>query len=276
MFDMYETVTNRIIEKLEKGCIPWRRPWVLAGDCAVSRSTGKPYSFLNQMLLDEPGEYVTYQQCVVEGGHVRKGAKSKMIVFWKLLEVTDSEDEETTKKIPTLRYYNVFNVNQCEGLTPKHVGDSKFPCVVSPVEQAETIINDYCDREGVRIDRKVSSRAYYDPADDAVTLPLADQFVATAEYYGTAFHELTHSTGHAKRLDRLSDGKAEYAKEELVAEIGSAAILNKIGLETESAFENSAAYINGWLTALKNDKRMIISAASRAEKAVALILGDIK
>lgn len=280
MIDLYETVTNRIIEKLEKGCIPWKCPWVFGNNRAVSRSTGKPYSLLNQLLLDEPGEYVTYQQCVSEGGHVRKGEKSKIVVFWKLLEIKDKDNDEITiKHCPTLRYYNVFNVNQCEGLQKKYVGDDdNFPCVVDPVEQAETIIDDYCTREGVRINRKVSSRAYYSPEDDAVTLPIADQFVNVAEYYSTAFHELTHSTGHKKRLHRLkaADKKTEYAKEELVAEIGAAAVLNQLGIETGSSFDNSAAYIKSWLAVLRNDKHLIISAASRAEKAVALIMGDTK
>ena len=121
-------------------------------------------------------------------------------------------------------------------------------------------------------------KAYYQPAFDRVVLPLKAQFTNTAEYYGTAFHELTHSTGHMKRLARL-DGTAhfggeEYSKEELVAELGSAALVHHVGLETSSSFHNSTAYCQNWLQALKNDKRFIVSAAGKADKAVNLILNQ--
>ncbi len=119
--------------------------------------------------------------------------------------------------------------------------------------------------------------AHYRPSTDSITLPLLKQFAETAEYYSTAFHELIHSTGHASRLDRLTAtahfGNEEYSKEELIAEIGAAALVNRAGLETSASFRNSAAYVQNWLTGLRNDRKFIVSAAGKAEKAVNLILG---
>lgn len=274
MFDIYAEITNRMIAEMEQGIIPWRKPWMAAG-LAISHSTGKPYSLLNQMLLGKAGEYLTYKQVQQEGGWVRKGEKAHMIVFWKWL---DREDEETgdVKQIPFLRYYNVFHIDQCEGISAKHTASN--PHSANTDTSAETIIEDYVKREGVRLDHQEGDRAYYQPAADRIVLPLLKQFSETAEYYGTAFHEMVHSTGHMKRLNRLDStaffGSEAYSKEELVAEIGAAALVNHAGLETAKSFRNNAAYVQSWLQVLKNDKRFIVSAAGKADKAVALILGE--
>lgn len=275
--DIYQEVTDRITAQLEKGIIPWRKPWIVTGKaCAISRSTGKPYSLLNQLLLGKPGEYLTFAQCVKEGGHVRKGEKSSMVVFWKWIE---QEDERTgeTKKIPFLRHFSVFHIDQCEGIKPRREAQEAAQ-VLQPNADADEIISNYLTRSGVNLVHQEGDRAFYRPSTDTVTLPLMAQFRETAEYYSTAFHELTHSTGHASRLDRLTKlacfGSEEYSKEELVAEIGSAALMLHAGLETPSSFRNSAAYIQSWLKALKDDKRMIVSAAGQAEKACNMILNQ--
>lgn len=269
---LYEIITNRIIDELEQGIIPWRKPWIASGQ-AISHVTGKPYSLLNQMLLGRGGEYVTFKQVQDEGGRVKKGAKSQMVVFWKWIEQEDEETHEK-KQIPFLRYFNVFHIDQCEGITAKHA--EPLPQVVEPNAAAEAIIADYLKRSGVKLIHEEGNRAFYRPSSDSVTLPLIDQFRNTAEYYGTAFHELTHSTGHESRLNRLHTvaafGSEDYSKEELIAEIGAAALVNYAGLETADSFKNNAAYIQNWLQALRNDKRFIVSAAGKAEKAVNLIL----
>lgn len=272
--DIYQEVTNRIISQLEQGVIPWRKPWVASGD-AISHTTGKQYSLLNQLLLGRPGEYVTFKQCQQEGGKIKKGEKASMVVFWRWIEEED-EDTKEKKKIPLLRYYNVFHIDQCEGIAPKYV--KGMPCVACPQEEAENVIVDYVGRSGLTFRHEEGDRAYYTPSTDTVTLPIMDQFESVAEYYSTAFHELTHSTGHASRLNRLSKvvcfGSEEYSKEELVAEIGAATLVSRTGFETESSFKNSAAYIQSWLKALNSDKRMIVSAAGKAEKAVKLIMDE--
>ena len=247
--DIYREITDRIITQMEQGIIPWRKPWIARGQ-AISYATGKPYSLLNQMLLGRPGEYATFRQIQQEGGYVRKGEKASMIVFWKVME-------------------------QCEGLAAKH--SQPLPQTASTDQNAETIISGYVQRSGVKVEHRQADGAYYQPSTDRVVLPLLAQFAESAAYYSTAFHELVHSTGHSSRLDRLTAlarfGSDDYSKEELVAEIGAAALVNHTGLETSASLRNNAAYIQNWLDVLKGDKRFIVSASSKAEKAVALILG---
>ena len=280
-FDIYEAITSRIIEALENGIIPWERPWATKnGRLAVSHATGKPYSLLNQMILDKPGEYLTFNQVQQAGGRVKKGEKSRMVVFWKWLKVKDADTEEE-KEIPFLKYFNVFHIEQCEGVEPKHVIPDEMPeTPVNTDETAQALIDAYLKASGVKMYHEEGDRAFYRPADDSITLPLLEQFKHTAEYYSTAFHEMVHSTGHASRLNRLDKvaafGSADYSKEELVAEIGAATLVNQVGLETVSSFKNSAAYVQSWIKVLKNDKRFIVSAAGKAEKAVNWILGDGK
>lgn len=274
--DIYAAITDRIIAQMEQGIIPWQKPWISSGK-AISHATGKPYSLLNQMLLGRPGEYLTFRQCQEAGGKVKKGEKSSMVVFWKWIE---QEDEETgeTKELPFLRYYNVFHIDQCEGITAKHSAENVFPDGVSTVEQAQAIIYDYLSREGVKLLHQEGDRAFYRPSTDEIVLPIRKQFVSTTEYYSTVYHELAHSTGAPTRLNRLSSaaffGSDEYSKEELVAEIASCALVNHVGLETSTSFRNNTAYIQNWLSVLKGDKRFIVSAAGKAEKAVNLILNQ--
>jgi antirestriction protein ArdC len=270
--DIYAEITNRMIHEMEQGIIPWAKPWMAAGS-AISHTTGQRYSLLNQMLLGKPGEYATFKQVNQEGGYVKRGAKAKMVVFWKWLEQEDDETHEI-KKIPLLRFYNVFHLDDCEGIKPKYM--QAMPNTATADQTAESIIADYAKREGLTIEHVEGDSAYYQPASDKVVLPLLKQFTETAEYYGTAFHELVHSTGHMNRLARLDSmaffGSEAYSKEELVAEIGSAALVHHVGLETSHSFRNSAAYLQNWLTVLKNDKRFIVSAAGKADKAVDFIL----
>lgn len=288
--DIFAAVTDRIIAELESGIIPWNRPWTGVSEGAIRRSNGKPYSLINQLLLGKPGEYLTFKQCKDEGGKVKKGAKSKMVVFWKVLHrekkdasgnvIRDENGLPVDDPIPMLRYYNVFHIDDCEGIQPKYTAEHLL-ATASPVERAEEIIAEYSSRAKLTVEHSKQNRAFYSPSRHLVSLPLMEQFEDTAGYYETAFHELTHSTGHESLLNRFSEndgaaafGSESYSKEELVAEIGACGILHKLGLETAKSFRNNAAYIQSWLSALKNDKRLIVSAAGRAEKAIRLILGE--
>ena len=291
MKDAYTTITDRIIEQLENGLIPWRKPWTGASNGAISHTTGKPYSLLNQMILEKAGEYLTFNCCRKEGGRVKKGASHKDIYFWKIRyyvkkdadgnEIKDENGNPVTEMIPFLKPIPVFHIDDCEGISARFAKTDELPVNhAEPSKEAESIFRDYISREGITFESDLSDRAYYSPVMDTIHLPLISQFSDTAEYYSTAFHEATHSTGHKSRLNRFKeDGRAafgdeSYSKEELCAEIGAATILNSIGMETPSSFKNSAAYIQSWLRALRNDKRMIVGAASRAEKAVKLILNQ--
>ena len=175
--DIFEAVTDRIIAQLEQGQIPWQKPWITSGK-AISHATGKPYSLLNQMLLGRPGEYVTFSQCQQEGGKVRKGEKSQIVVFWKWLEIEDRETGEK-KEAPFLRYFNVFHIDQCEGLKAKYT--QTLPETANADETAEGIIADYIQRSGVRLHHSEGDRAFYQPLTDSITLPLRAQFRETAD-----------------------------------------------------------------------------------------------
>lgn len=288
MFDIYQEITDRMIASLESCVIPWKKPWGGTADGAVNWETQKPYSLINQFLLGGYGEWATFKTVQRCGGTVKKGSKAKMVVFWQIIvkekkdengrTVRDSNGIPVVVHLPVLKYYNVFNIEKdCEGLTSKQ---KQGECHFNPIEEAESRMYDYIDRSGVGLRIIKCDEASYSPISDRVQLPLREQFEKNEEFYSTAFHELVHSTGHPKRLNRLSltpdiesmFGGESYIKEELVAEIGSAAILCKLGIETNDSFKNSSAYIQSWIRQLKNDKRMIVSAASRAEKAMNLIL----
>lgn len=287
--DIYVMITDRIIAQMEQGVIPWQKPWTGVRSGAISRSTGKPYSLLNQMLLMEPGEYLTFKQCTDEGGKVKKGAKAKIVVFWKIYEkekrdtngniVRDKNGGIVTESIPLLRYFQVFHISECEGIEPKWSDEDKLK-PLDPIEQAEATINGYVQRSGVRLEFKKQDKACYKPSIDTISMPLREQFTSPQGFYETLFHETVHSTGHKSRLARFEDGvgaaafgSQSYSKEELVAEIGAAALLHTLGIETPESVKNAAAYVQSWLRVLKNDNKFIVSAASRAEKAVNLIVG---
>lgn len=276
--DIYTTVTQRIIDQLEQGVIPWRKPW--NSPCgACSHVTGKPYSLLNQALLDgRSGEYLTFQQARKEGGHVRKGEKGSMIVFFKFIDTTDDTTGEI-KSVPFLRYISVFHIDQCEGIQPRFTPkQTELKPAIPVATAAEQIISGYVAHSGVKLTQRLSIEAFYRPATDEVVVPLKSQFSEASAYYSTAFHELIHSTGHPSRLNRLAKksrfGSGSYSREELCAELGASYLLNRIGLETPESFRSNAAYIAHWLSVLKSDKHCLISAAGQADKAVRLILGE--
>lgn len=277
-FDIYQTVTDRIIEQLKQGYIPWQKPWGGIASGAFNRVSKKPYSFINQMLLQHDGEYATYKQWAKLGGKIKSGAESEIVVFWKIMPITetDKNGEEVTKKIPFLRYYRVFHISQVEGVEPL---DASIAIEHEPIEIAEKVKNDYAEREGIEIREVAGDKAFYSVACDHIVMPLMEQFKDINEYYSTLFHECSHSTGAKHRLGRFNIdakiaafGSPEYSKEELVAEMSSAFLMNHCGIETDNTFNNSAAYIQSWIAALSNDKKMIVSASSRAEKAANYIL----
>ena len=277
-FNIYEEITNRIIEQLEEGTIPWHKPWSGIASGAYNRISKKPYSLLNQMLLKHDGEYATFKQWTDIGGKIKKGEKSEIVVFWKILEMEEikSDGKKEKKSVPLLRYISVFHISQVEGVEPKSIK----PIEHEPIEEAEKIKTNYMDREKIVIKELVTNDAYYSPTRDYIQIPCKKQYKDIMEFYSTLFHEMVHSTGHRDRLGRLdatqklaSFGSEDYSKEELIAEIGSAFLMNHIGIESPKTFKNSAAYIQSWLKVLRNDNRFIVSASSKAEKAMKYILG---
>lgn len=284
MADVMSIVTDRIIAALEDGTIPWHKPWVAPARGAYNRISGKKYGLLNQLMLQHEGEYASYKQWTDLGGQVRKGEKSEIVVFWKWPEDDEEEDESSDlieddkkKKRPVLRYYRVFHVSQVDGVGPLSRNEVKFDH--NPIDSIEQVLSSYVKRENIMFDTGNYGEAYYSPGQDLIHVPGIWLFENPEEYYSTASHEAIHSTGSVGRLCReglkkVSFGSEIYSKEELVAEIGSAALMAMLGIETEKSFENSVAYLQGWLRALRDDRRMIVMAAGQAEKAVKFIIGN--
>ena len=278
--DVYGIVTEKILKALEEGTVPWQKPWI-GSEKAVNYVTRKPYKGINTLLLDQPGEYLTFKQCTTLGGKVKKGEKAQMIVFFTFSEhkEKDANGEDKITKFPVLKYYNVFHLSQCEGIESKLEPPSPE---ADPLAEGENIINEYVTRSGVGFEAvKGSDRAFYRPSEDRVVVPHISQYKLVEEYYSTTVHELTHSTGHSSRLKRFGEkndgvaafGDEVYSKEELIAEIGSSMLMSIAGIERPETFQNSASYLQSWLNVLKGDKRLIVTAANAAQKAVDLILG---
>jgi len=278
--DVYQIVTDKILDALEKDNIaPWRMTWAtIAAQNFVSK---RAYTGINPILLwiDTQTKgftcpyWATFKQIKEKGGHVRKGEKSSIVTFWKVYEkeVENDNGDKEKKGFRVLRYYNVFNLEQTEGIEwalpdTRNNGD--------PIQAADSIYAAYTDSPEVKVNG--GNPAYF-PKDDFVTMPEITRFDSEAEYYATLFHELVHSTGNKKRLDRKLEGKTnrkEYSREELVAEIGAAMLTAQAGIDCEKVFDNSIAYLDGWKKYLTDDPKALISAAGKAQKAANYINGN--
>lgn len=268
--NVYAEIAEKVETMLASGIVPWQRGFSLSrASLARSHATGKIYSFLNQLLLGEAGEFWTFEQAKKARLKVKKGSKASHVYFWRMIEVTD-KDTGDLKEIPFLKRYCVFASNCIEG------APSEAPLALpeNPVSEAEKIAKNYLDREGIRLKSFVGTPCYI-PASDSIQLPARSDFKSDARYFATLFHEIAHSTGTKKRLDRVmsQEQKEDRAREELVAEIAAAALCRRAGIEPE-VDENHAAYCAGWLKELKSDPRAIVWAASRADAAVKFVLGE--
>ena len=279
-FDIYEVVTQKIIDSLKEGKIPWRKSWS-GGESSMAQNfiTKKPYRGVNTFLLGmlpyESPYFMTFKQAVSKGAMVKKGEKGHMVVFWKIMKFEDKKTK-LEKVIPLLKYFTVFNIEQIEGLklpTPKK-GEKKP--IFNKIEEAEKILAGYKNSPPVK---HGGSRAFYTPALDTVTMPQKETFSSEESYYGVLFHELGHSTGHTSRLNRDFGGNFDnhkYSKEELVAELTSAFLAAKSGIDNSdtSLIDNNKAYIQSWLSKLESDPKWVIEASSKARKAADHILDE--
>jgi antirestriction protein ArdC len=282
MPNVYEVITSRIIKQLESGVAPWHKPWKASGKNGLPRNlvSGKEYRGINVWILLSSGfaapHWLTFRQARELGGHVRQGEVGFPVVYWKFgkREVQDG-DEIIDKAFVLCRYYTVFNVEQCDGLTIQPAEPAEDQPQAEPIEACEQVVDDW---RGKPVIKHGGDCASYNKVLDSVQMPERTCFDSGEEYYSTLFHELTHSTGHPTRLNRstLTEferfGDQDYSREELVAEMGAAFLCGITGVENKT-INNSAAYLANWLDALKNDSRMVLVAASQAQKAADLILG---
>lgn len=277
---VYEIVTARILEQLERGVVPWKKPWKAELPCNLI--SGKPYRGVNVFLLASLGYgsryWLTYQQTAKLGGHVKRGEHSTLVTFWKRSPYkTRNEEtgEDETRQGFLLRYYHVFNLCQTEGIAEKLGLSTTSDSSRAPnLEQCEAIV------KGMRFAPRFesSNAAWYRPLTDTVGMPSRGTFDSPETYYATLYHELAHSTGHPSRLKRdgienvNSFASESYSKEELIAEMSSAFLCGVVGI-SPAVIQNSASYLQSWISRLRGDARLLISAASAAQKAADYILG---
>lgn len=285
--DIYQKITDLFIEKIEAGVSPWQKTWSTSGIAPQNYFSKKSYHGINLFLLgmtpyDIPF-FCTFNQAKAQGGSIRKGAKSLPVVYWNVVdsktEVVTRDGQTEPKKNAFIKYYNVFNIRDVEGIDfvipqPKLVENENATIAI-----CEGIVASMPQVPAIRHTNK--DAAYYVPMADYVNMPDISQFTNSAEYYKVLFHELTHSTGHQSRLNRegvtnlCRYGSTNYSKEELVAELGASFLSTFTGIATEELLENAAAYLKGWLRPLKEDKKFVFWAAKEAQKAVTFIAPNL-
>jgi antirestriction protein ArdC len=280
MPSVYEIITEKIIKQLESGVAPWRKPW--SCQTPANLVTQKEYRGLNVFTLASQGFpsrfWLTFNQATKLGGRIRKGEKSSLVIFWNVgaeRETTTQDGEKETSRPFLLRYYSVFNLSQAEGIDiPASLLQETR--TNDPIITCEQIVANMPSSPGF----EQSEKAWYSPNNDLVGMPARGLFHSSEEYYATVFHELAHSTGHPKRLHRenfdspVSFGSESYSKEELIAEMTAAMLCGIAGIE-QNTLENSASYLNTWIARLKSDSRLLVSAASQAQKAADFIQGKV-
>lgn len=269
--DIYEEVTAQIVSALEAGVAPWVKPWKDGAqpDLPYNASSGREYNGINQILLGmqaySSNGWLTFKQAKDLGGSIRKGEKSTIVVYWQFLRQGEDGDVRT---IPLIKAYRVFNLDQCEGIdegklkrhVPAQAGEGGFNAVA---RDAGAIVN------------HGGSKAFYNPSSDHIVVPSIDVFTSASAYEATLAHELVHWTGHKSRCNREFGkrfGNEAYAFEELVAEIGAAFACARLGVEQEGL--QHAEYVSAWLKVLKDDKRAIFTAASKARDAVNFLFAE--
>ena len=289
MKDVYAAVTARIMDALAQGVVPWHTPWDARQGRPRNLVSGKPYRGMNVWMLAGQGGspcWLTYRQARQIGGHVKQGERGTLVMFWKWLAKTaqpaaagETAEESKPRGYAMARAYTVFNATQCElpeawreraEITPPELAEAE------KIQACEQIVDGMPQRPAIV---HAGVRAFYRPSADRVTMPEPARFEAPARYYSTVFHELTHATGHPRRLHRetLADmvafGDTNYSKEELCAEMGAAFLCGVAGIENETVTA-SAAYIQGWLRTLQDDTKLLIQAAAQAQRAADFILGE--
>lgn len=277
MNKVYKIITQKIIDKLNQGVIPWEKPWIGLRNYITKRE----YHGINLLLLSmeehQSSEYLTFKQVRNLKENVKKGSRADMVIFFRRYEVEardkdgnlelDEKTGESKKELRfALRYYNIFNLDQTTIPLPDY-GNGKQS------KECEDILQNL---KNFPVIEEGGNKAAYNPVLDALNIPSKKEFRDREKYYSSTFHELVHATGHETRLNRKDFklngyGSEKYSKEELIAEIGASFLCARCGIENKT-IDNSAAYIQGWLKKLNNDKTLIISAAAQAQKAVDYIL----
>jgi len=277
----YQLITDHIVALLEAGTVPWHRPWDAAVGAPRNLVSTHPYRGVNVFVLGSQRFtspwWLSFPKQVNDlGGRLRAGEKVSYVVFWKPLERTQAHEDgtEDTRRIPLLRYYKVVNALQCTGITTPEASETA-PREHAPLAACAALVATMPQRPTLHHGH---TQASYWPREDAVYLPNPERFESPEAYYSTLYHELTHATGHASRLNRatLKDmvrfGDTNYSREELVAEMGAAFLCGVTGI-AHTTIANSVSYLDGWLRALRADTKLLVIAAAQAQRAADCIRG---
>ncbi len=271
--DLEQDITDEVIAAMEAGAAPWAKPWQDGGAASLPlRHNDEAYQGINTLILwmtaaqrgYSTPHWMTYKQAAELGGQVKKGEKGSTVIYAGVIE--KERDDGETDKIPFQRGYAVFNAAQIEGLPERYYAAHEAAQTRNDNERRPDL-DSFFASSGVPFYER-GNQAFYDRSADAITLPPLSAFKSSDSYYQTLAHEAIHSTGAPSRLNREKGGKfgdAAYAREELVAELGSAFLMARLGVQPD--YSNHAAYLNGWIRALKDDKRVIFRAAAGASKA---------
>jgi antirestriction protein ArdC len=277
--DIYQAITDRFVEQLKRGTVPWQKPWFGVQNI-VSR---KPYRGVNFLLLGSTDYqspfWITFKQALDLGGHVRKGERSTPVIYYKILEKRDEagniivHEDGRLARIPFVRWATVFNLDQTEGIQAPAIAAAQSAS--QPLEKAAAIV------ENAKLCpiHHAGFAASYSPVDDVIRIPAPSTFHCHEDYFHTLYHEMIHGSGHSSRLNRegvtqrVKFGFEPYSQEELIAELGAAFLSKEAGILDSVRFDNSAAYLGSWIKKLENDPRMIVSAASQAQRASDFVLG---
>jgi antirestriction protein ArdC len=279
--DLYADVWARIVAELEAGAAPWVKPWSATpgANAPCNAVSNRPYSGCSVVLLwmaqaagHRTPRFLTFKQALDLGGNVRKGEHGTKVYFVKQLQVQDrgADDSTSTRLIPMMREYTVFNVDQCENL-PDSANTGK-PIRVRNPDTRDELADGFLHSTGADI-REGHGEAFYVPSRDFISMPVFAGFKGADHFYNVAFHELSHWSGHQSRLDRdLKNrfGSRNYAAEELIAELGAAFLCAEFGFDGDV---RSAGYIANWIELLKADKRAFFTACSQASKAADYLRG---
>jgi antirestriction protein ArdC len=282
MSKVHQILTDKVLDMINKGVAPWKRPWRASGRPKNIRGTN--YNGINYFMLSMVAEmngwsniWMTYNQIKEKGGTIKDDQKKNgtCAYFFKMLERENAITGDLENSHPMFRFFLVYNLSQVDGIIVKGVNDGAEN-VHSELPAPQSIVDGYQNAPEIRFG---GSRACYQPVTDKIAMPLLSAFDTPEHYYATMFHELAHSTGHLSRLNRkevmdpIVFGSHDYSLEELVAELTSLFLCDECGINNERTMENSAAYLAGWHSKLKNDPKMFATAAARAQKAATYILG---
>ena len=285
---VYDVITDRIISAIESGTLPWRKTWRANGGLPRNLKSDKVYRGINVFLLATLGYenpfFVTFKQAKEMGGMVRKGEQGCPVVFWKWPTPDQKSEAKAAGRdvFPFCRYYTVFHVSQVDGLSHKRLTaweetQQESPQAAEKIDGAEAIVSGWKDACNVSHEHQ---RAFYNPLSDAIGMPRPETFETAEAYYTVLFHEITHATGHQKRLGRFPEdeggacfGSKSYSEEELVAEMGGCFLAADAGIDPSLYLDNSAAYLAHWLKRLQGDSKLVMTAAGKAQRAVDHVLG---